>query len=49
VKKLLTIAALTATTLTAQAEVRINGFANLIISVPLFPSPLVLNASLSYP
>ncbi len=29
-KKLLTIAALTATTLTAQAEVRINGFANLI-------------------
>tara|TARA_R110000751_G_scaffold116604_1_gene216255 strand:+ start:57698 stop:58969 length:1272 start_codon:yes stop_codon:yes gene_type:complete len=30
VKKLLTFAALTATTLTAQAEVRINGFANLI-------------------
>jgi hypothetical protein len=30
VKKLLTIAALTATTFTAQAEVRINGFANLI-------------------
>jgi hypothetical protein len=29
-KKLLTIAALTATALTAQAEVRINGFANLI-------------------
>jgi len=30
VKKLLTIAALTASTFTAQAEVRINGFANLI-------------------
>jgi hypothetical protein len=30
VKKLLAIAALTATTFTAQAEVRINGFANLI-------------------
>jgi hypothetical protein len=30
VKKLLTIVALTATTFTAQAEVRINGFANLI-------------------
>jgi hypothetical protein len=30
VKKLLTIAVLTATTFTAQAEVRINGFANLI-------------------
>jgi hypothetical protein len=30
VKKLLTIAALTATALSAQAEVRINGFANLI-------------------
>jgi hypothetical protein len=30
VKKLLTIAALTATTLTAQADVRINGFANFI-------------------